>query len=293
MSKKDKFWNKTLFGYVVKQIAIVSASALVLVLLVLLFISIYTKHGRTEQVPNLKDLDIEEATLLLKRHKLSVEVIDSVYIKGKNFGAIIEQNPAPNSIVKPGRKIYLVINSKTVRKVEIPNVIDISLRQAEATLKSIGIHVSNIEYQPSEYRDLVMGIKHNNKAILIGSKLPEDSSVVLVVGDGYSVSKDRIPNLLALSYDDALSFLSNTNYWIGEIHYDTQPNGDEASYFIYNQNPFAGDTSTDNFAIDIYLTKDRNLLNMGTESQVYGGERRFNEVEKEKKEKVKDIEEFF
>ena len=112
MGKKDNFWNNNYLGYILKNILIATGLLMGLILATLLLINIYTNHGSSEKVPNLKGTTLEEARIMLKRHNLEAEIIDSVYLKDKKQGTIIEQNPAPNSIVKPGRPIYLIINSK-------------------------------------------------------------------------------------------------------------------------------------------------------------------------------------
>ncbi len=294
MKEKMSFWKSSILGVLIKNIAIAVTAGFLLIALTLFILNIYTKHGKTEQVPNLKDLSLEEADVMLHRHKLTYEIIDSVYMRNKNLGVIIEQNPSPNSIVKPGRKIYLIVNAQSVRQIQIPDITDISLRQAEATLKSIGINVANVHYEPSEYRDLVLGIKHNNKAILPNSKLPEGSSVILVVGDGYSVNQNVIPSVIGLNHSDAIEFLNKTSYWIGEVNYDVEPNGNEDDYLIYYQSPTPGEDANDTYAIDIYLSKSAvSSLNNEKIQEIQPEQKTKTEPVKKKKEQVKDIEDFF
>ena len=166
--KKENFWKETLLGTVVKTIIKAFVILAVIVGVVLLLLNVYTNHGKRETVPAIKGFTVEDAVSMLARHNLKFEIIDSAYVRGKKLGTVIEQNPAPNTIVKPGRPVYLIINSKTVRQIPIPNLLDISLRQAEAAAKSLGIQVEKVEYVASEYRDLVLDVKYNGKRLLPG-----------------------------------------------------------------------------------------------------------------------------
>ena len=243
MGKRNDFLNNTYTGYALKNILIATGIVVGLILITLLIINIYTNHGHSEKVPNLRGITLEEATLMLDRHNLKGEIIDSVYLKDKKLGTIIEQNPAPNSIVKPGRSIYLIINSKSVRKITLPDVRDVSLRQAEAMIKSLGINIATVQYAPSEYRDLILDIKFKGQTLLPGSKIPEGSSVVLIAGDGYggSTSSSGVPSLKGLDLAAATTIINASSFTVGGVIYDVTPNGDESKYIIYQQRPEPGD----------------------------------------------------
>lgn len=292
MEKKDNFWNKTFFGYIVKNIVLAFAAFFGLILLTLFLINIYTKHGKSEQVPDLKGLNIEEAKTMLRRHNLKTEVIDSVFMRNKQLGTIIEQNPSPKSIVKPGRKIYLIINSKSVRQILVPNVRDVSVRQAEAMIKSLGINIANVQYAPSEYRDLVLDVKYKGQSLVQGSKVPEGGALVLVVGDGYGAATTGVPSLRGLDLYTATEVINASTFLIGGLIYDIEPNGDENSYVVYQQRPEPGDATGAGSTIDLFLTKDRSKLEEAP-AEIPVSRPKSIPVEKKEKEKVKDIEEFF
>ena len=290
MVKKDNFWNNTYVGYILKNILIAGGIILGLVLAALLFIQLYTNHGESEKVPNLRGTTLEEARLMLDRHNLKGEIIDSVYLKDKKLGTVIEQNPVPGSIVKPGRPIYLIINSKSVRKITLPDVRDVSLRQAEAMIKSLGVNIATVQYASSEYKDLVLDIKYKGQTLLPGSKIPEGSSVVLIAGDGYgSSTASGVPSLKGLDLASATEIISAGTFLLGGITYDVAPNGDENQYIVYQQRPEPGEPVATGVAIDLFLSKDRSRLNEALPPPV----RIKSQDEKQHKEKVEDIEEFF
>lgn len=155
-----------------------------LLLAVTLWLNFYTRHGESVTVPDLRGMSVEEASLILSNKKLRFEVVDSVYIRGKKPGSIVEQIPAAESSVKEGRIVFLSINSNTVKKVTVPDVRDVSSRQAIATLTSVGFSVQTVVEVPSEYKDLVVDIIYKGRKLLPGQKLPMGSSLILNVGDG-------------------------------------------------------------------------------------------------------------
>ncbi len=155
-----------------------------LVVILIIWLRFYTHHNESIVVPDLRGYSVEEVAQILENKHLRFEVIDSVYIKGKKPGSVIEQIPAAESNVKEGRIIFLSINSMTVKKIPIPDVRDQSTRQAMATLTAMGFNVSQVVEVPSEYKDLVVAVVYKGNKILPGQKLPIGANLILNVGDG-------------------------------------------------------------------------------------------------------------
>jgi beta-lactam-binding protein with PASTA domain len=280
--EKNNFWNNNIFGYTLKNLLIAIAVFIGLVWFTLIMIDFYTNHGDTHKVPGVKGVNVEQAMDMLSRLDLKAVVIDSVYVKDKKLGTVIEQNPVEGSVVKPGRPIYLVVNSRSVRLIALPSVTDISIRQAEATLMSIGIKVSSIQYAPSEYKDLVLEVKYRGQSIIQGAKIPEGSSVVLVAGNGYGASATAVPSVLGMNLSAATDIISASSFVPGGVIYDIEPNGDEELYLIYDQRPAAGDSVSSGSTINLWLSKDP--------AKKAPPRVKKQQVEEEK---VQDIEDFF
>ncbi|VBB47380.1 PASTA domain containing protein [uncultured Paludibacter sp.] len=290
MTKDNKsFWNDNFLGFALKNILIALAIIVGLAWGTFILISIYTNHGKTEQVPNLKGLTTEKAQMLLDNHNLKMEIIDSVYTKDAPLGSIIEQNPFPQSIVKSGRSVYLIVNSKRVRQVTIPSLVDISLRQAEAMLTSMGIQIGRVSYAPSDYKDLILDIQYKGKSISAGTKLPEGSSVVLIAGNGYGGEKSSVPTLKGMDLNAAMNAIKTAAYTVGGIIYDEEPMGDEDQYYVYKQRPIPGDSLSTGERVDIWLSKDKNKKD--DTAIIRAAEKA--KIKQEEKEKTKDIEDFF
>jgi len=255
-----KFWKETFGGFILKNVLLAIGIIVVLSWIALISIDFYTHHGESEVIPDLRGSYVEEAEIVLAKKGLYPLVIDSVYVRGKKLGTIIDQIPPANSTVKRNRPIYLIINSRSVRQVALPEINDVSYRQADAMLQSIGLSVSNAEYAPSEYKDLVIEVKFHGRSILPGTRIPEGSSVVLVVGSGLGDSQALVPSLKGLSLEDATQQALSASLVIGSPDYDVPPSGNEGDYIIYRQRPAAGSSLSTGSRIDIYMTTDKSRL---------------------------------
>ena len=61
--------------------------------------------------------------------------------------------------VKEGRIVFVTINALTSQMAVIPEVEDLSFRQAYALLRARGFSSVEIEYVPGDYKDLAMGVE--------------------------------------------------------------------------------------------------------------------------------------
>jgi beta-lactam-binding protein with PASTA domain len=252
-----KFWKETFAGFILKNVLIAIGIIVALSWIALIGVDFYTHHGQAEVIPDLRGSYVEEAEIILAKKGLYPQVIDSVYVRDKKLGTIIEQIPPANSTVKSNRPVYLIINSRSVRQVAMPEISDVSYRQADAMLQSLGLSVSNVEYSASEYKDLVIDVKYHGRSILQGTRIPEGSSVVLVVGNGLGEAQASVPSLKGLGLDEATQEITSASLEVGSVTFDVPPSGDEDKYIIYRQRPAAGSSISSGDKIDIYLSKDK------------------------------------
>jgi beta-lactam-binding protein with PASTA domain len=163
--------------------------AAIFVLFILLFfvlkgLDVYTHHNKAVIVPDVKGLQIEEAALFFENTGLRYHVIDSVFSKKVTPGAIVEVTPLIGTKVKRGRIISVTLNAKDVERATIPDVWEISVRQADAQIRARGFSSVEIKYVPGEHRDEVVGVELNGKALKPGESVPLSSALVLKVSEG-------------------------------------------------------------------------------------------------------------
>lgn len=245
----------------VKHLLIAAGVLVVLVIAVLLALNSYTHHGEEEVVPNVKNMSIEKAANILKAKNLTYEVVDSIFNRDALPGNVVEQDPVEGVIVKKNRKIYLVLNSSSVQKMPLPEVKDISLRQAMSMLQAIEFKVANIEYKNSEYKDLVLGVKYNGRVVNLGDKIPVRSALTLVVGNGQTGALAKVPNLIGLPYAQALQTTEENAFYLNEGIFDKTPSNknDEAKFVIYKQEPKPNSSLTTGEYIQVWLSKTPDL----------------------------------
>ena len=157
------------------------------------WLNVWTGHGDTVEVPDVRGLSEEQAAQKLTAEGLIMEIADSVYENKFRPGMVVDQNPHLNTLVKPGRVVYITINAKTPKMVTVPRLTDISARQAHAILDGLGL--TRVTETPviSEFKDLVLGATANGQPLVAGARIPINSVIVLKVGDG--MDQDMLDSL--------------------------------------------------------------------------------------------------
>ena len=170
--------------YILKHILLLLIVVVALFAGLVFWLDNYTRHDEKQLVPNVIDLTEENAATLLLSRELNYEVVDSVYKTGAMPGAVVDQDPKADALVKKERKVYLIINAKSAQMTPLPEVVDLSIRQAGALLMGADFKIKEVVYIPSDYRDLVLEVLYNGKKVEAGEDIPTYSELVLHVGDG-------------------------------------------------------------------------------------------------------------
>ncbi|MBL0684829.1 PASTA domain-containing protein [Aquimarina mytili] len=181
---------KDLFKFVYSKIFLIQLVIAVAMLVILSYVALQwlestTNHHQRIVVPSLSKKTLDEVQKILEEKDLRFEVQDSA-----NFNpdyprySVIEQNPVSGSEVKENRKIYVTLNPSGYRKIEVPNVVQNTRRQAEPKLKALGFKIGSVTYQPNIARDMVLELRHKGKKLAPGTKLMKTSTIDLVLGDG-------------------------------------------------------------------------------------------------------------
>lgn len=249
----------------------IAITALALILFVLFkTLFIYTNHGETTKVPDFTGKEMNELDAFVSGKNIRWEIIDSIYSPKEKGGIVIKQDPLPKVEVKHNRKIYLYVTSKQAPQIEMPILIDLSLRQAIATIKSYELTLDpNIKKVAGECNGCVLEqvvngqvqkIKdENNKKIAIMVK--KGTLVQLVIGEGESNQRILVPNLIGLTLDYAIQKLSNDGLTIGVALPDDGAK-DMTQMFVYKQTPVSNEEAMVRIgsAIDLYLTNDKSKI---------------------------------
>jgi eukaryotic-like serine/threonine-protein kinase len=198
---------------------------LCVVLYVLFFasLSILTRHGAEVKVPNVTGKDIRVALAELGKMEFEIDV-DSTYEPTAKPYTVLMQVPEVNAAVKRGRTIFLTINKAEPPKTPMPNLLNLSFRSATMILKSNKLVLGDTTLRP----DIAKGA---------GQMVPQGSRIDLVVGDGLGNTQFNVPDVIGMTYEEAIAFLNSANLnftaiWEGGIE-------DSAQAIVYFQTPTA------------------------------------------------------
>ena len=176
---------------------------------------------------------MKEAVKQLESQGFTID-IDSTYQSYKNPLEVVYQEPEAGAVVKKGRTIFLTINRKTVPTVPMPNLVNLSFRNALLTMTSYRLVMGDTTYRPDIAAGSVLEQWINGKQIRTGELVPYGSKVSLVIGEGLSGIQE-VPNLIGTTWYEAKETIESLslNYnilWEGDIT-------DTMNAIVYKQVP--------------------------------------------------------
>jgi len=264
MSLKNFILSKLFLKNLGYAIIIVAGGILIL----LIWMNFYTRHGQARPVPEFVGLTMEQTVKLAKKSRLRYQVIDSIYTAAVPRGCIAEQNPKPGFKVKKWRTVVLTINAFHPEMVAMPNLVDLSLRQAEALIESSGLEIGLLRYKPDLSINVVLDQLYNGIKIQPGDSIQKGSVVDLLLGKGLSNQRSPVPSLIGLKLDPARNKILGSSLNLGTFVYDNtiKTGADTTNAFVYKQIPEFKVESTLQLgsAIYLWLTVDAAKLKVDT-----------------------------
>ncbi len=261
MEMEEKNARKGFFGnWIVRNIilAVLFFAGLIIVSTILL--NTITNHGETIEVPDFTNMSADEARHEAAKERLRVEVIDSIFVRKMEKGAVYSQNPKAGARVKTGRRILLTINAKNAKKVGMPNLVGYSMRQAKAELNSRGLTLGKLIYVNDIATNNVLRQIYRNREIKPGILIETGSEIDLEVGLNPEDNQTYVPNLKGLKYLRAVDAVHDNSLNIDRIVFDktVKTYSDSLSASVTRQNPEASDNpilmGSD---VTIYLSLDK------------------------------------
>ena len=168
---------------------------LVLIWLIMQSLSWYTKHNDYIIVPDYRGLYFTDVKSNPEFSNYQFLVIDSIFDADKPKGSILSQDPFPGSKVKKNRMVYLTITSTVPEKTIMPELRDLTLRQAESMLESSGLKLGKLLYIRSFDEDAVQNQLFRGHTITAGTELDKGSIIVLQVGMGAKAAEALIDSV--------------------------------------------------------------------------------------------------
>jgi beta-lactam-binding protein with PASTA domain len=266
MSLKKFIFSKVFL----KNLGLAFLIAVGTLILFLLWLNIYTRHGQSRTVPDFVGLNKEETAARAKKSKMKYQILDSVYTSVVPRGCVAEQNPKPGFKVKKWRNIILTINAYRPEMVAVPDLVDLPLRQAIALIQDAGLGMGELRYKSDLSVNIVLGQQIDGKDFAPGDSIQKGSMIDLVLGKGLSKQKTAVPDLLGMHLEPAKNRILGASLNLGTFTYDnTILSGDDSlNAFVYKQNPEYEDDATLQLGDLIYLWLTVDSLKLPVDSSL-------------------------
>lgn len=172
---------------------------------------LYTRHGAEVTVPSTRELTFEQAREILERRGLRPERRDRPFNPTFARDVVVDQNPLPNATVKPGRRVYLYINSGPHERVPVPDVLTLSEGIARARLADAGI--TEVEVREDDVPSPDKGAVTRQEP-RPGTAITAETRVVIWVSPGPGEESVEIPDVRGLAPDQARQVLTEVGLWV-------------------------------------------------------------------------------
>ena len=219
-----------------RQLLLALAASIVVLWVSLKLLDTYTLHGRSITVPDLEGLHEEDVEPLLSRMSLRYVINDSIFDDTREKGTIAAQTPAPGTDVKRNRTIYLTMVAYLPEMIPMPDLNDLSLRQAVTVLETYGLRVGQLETRPDIAVNAVLQQQYNHGIIEPGTLVEKGTAIDLVIGAGMGQNQVQVPNVVGMERREAINMLHSASLNVGnEIFVETRE--DAPALRVYRQSP--------------------------------------------------------
>lgn len=265
MMQKVIDWLKRMYAnFYVKTILLALGIVLALIVTFFIYLNIFTRHGRTFPVPDFRGMSHAEIQKMARKKNLRVEITDSVFIVTRRPGSVIEQNPTAGTQVKANRRVFITINAKNPIKVEMPNIIGFTLRQAKSILEQQGIEIGYLSFKPDIAVNTVLAQRYQGREIIAGTMIPKGTRIDLVLSRGMNNEKTGLPQLVGLTLGEARNRIIEASLNIGQFKFDETIKDfkDSLDARVYSQYPVYYEPNEIYFGakVDLWLTLNQSRI---------------------------------
>ena len=235
-------------------------------LFVFLWLKMYTHHGQELELPDYTGYQYEDALKDAKKKKFRMSVLDSIHVLGKPGGEILKQDPAPHSLVKQKRMIYVTITKRSPDKILSGRLPEMYGKNYERKKKELADHfeikskIIDKRYDPGEAGQ-ILEVRYKGKVIM--DNRHRDNDVLIEKGDvlDFVISEKSggivaVPNLVCKTYEEAQFLLENLGLVVGVISekglIETM-----SSAYIVDQDPKENDEIMMETPISITVMQDK------------------------------------
>jgi len=187
-----------------------AAFCLCLLLLNYAVMPLWTRHDAVVTVPEIRQMPMEEAEATLRRIGLRAELREQPFNPNIPADIVVDQNPLPNTTVKPGRRIYFYVNASPKEMVTVPDVTTRSegvarddIVDAELTVGEVLTDTLHSPYEGTVTRQTPQG----------GHAVPIGTRVTLWLSPGLGREMKRVPDITGLPPAEARRVITEAGLW--------------------------------------------------------------------------------
>lgn len=236
MSVKNEITSKGFKNSFFMNVIVIIGICTLLYFIFFATLGVITKHGEEVKVPQLMGKKLSLAKQELEKLGFDIQ-IDSAYDPSQKPLTILNQQPEFEDIVKPNRTIFLTVNKIEPPLTPMPNLNGLSFRSALLILNGSKLKLGDTSYRPDIAQGAVLDQLYQGEIIRPGQMLPQGSKISLVLGDGLGNTIFDIPDIVGLTYAEAVAMLSANNLLFSAVA--TGEITDTATAIVYKQIPSA------------------------------------------------------
>ena len=211
----------------------------------------YVGYNNEHYLPDVRGEYLEKATYQLRSLRFNTKPILIPYSESHTPGTVIKMFPRAFTKVKEGRTIDLTIAGKD-EDIEIPDISNLSLRNAKLTLTKLGLGIDTIIY---EYDNVISDGNISFQLPRKGQTVKSSTNMTLGVSRGAPPDYYIIPDIVNYSLTRARKSIINEGLRVGEITYEFQP--DLVPNTVIEQNMTAGMRVSFPASINLLISTDK------------------------------------
>ncbi|MEX2601319.1 MAG: PASTA domain-containing protein [Balneolaceae bacterium] len=224
---KDLLTSKILYGWL---FGLTMFGALAIFVMDTWIMPAYTHYNEGLTVPDVTKISLEEAEEILESYGLRYEILDRRAHSAYPADYILDQAPPAKHIVKPNRKIYLTVNTAVRPTTVVPDVVNMSLRNAQIQIENYGLSVGTISYESGRFRATVL-----RQSVSPGDTVDVETTIDLAVSDGLGDTLVEVPDIIGLTLAEAQQVLREAGLRVSEIRYE--PSQEAQPHTILSREP--------------------------------------------------------
>ncbi len=219
MIKEQSFLSK---HPILKTLLIMFGISLGIVLVMLLVLSIITRHGKEYELPDLVNTNLSD---LGASNPLALDpvVVDSIYREGVDGGLVLLQSPKAGTKIKRGRKVYVTVSRFMPNDAVVPDIVGgINVKTAISQLNAVGLKGGKLKFVESPYRNIVINATYGGRNVEPGQRLVGGAAIDLIVGlgDDQSLAVEKVPFVIGKKSDRARFEILSASMNVGIEHFE-------------------------------------------------------------------------